>query len=142
LDNDDAVLREKGFLDSCKKYGVQYNIEKASFSRESGFRACKKLLSLKNRPQVIFAANDMMAIGCYDYIKQIKLQIPKDIGVVGFDDIFVSQYLNPPLTTVKVKIEEIGKKAADILLKRIQSANGVPSIAVNISTELIIRESC
>jgi LacI family transcriptional regulator len=142
LDNDDAILRRKGFLDACKKYGVKYNIEKANFSRESGFRACKKLLNLKSRPQVIFAANDMMAIGCYDYIKQIKLQIPKDIGVVGFDDIFVSQYLTPPLTTVQVKIEEIGKKAADILIKRIQSVNGVPSVAVNIPTELIIRESC
>jgi len=142
LDNDDAILRRKGFLDACKKYGVKYNIEEAGFSRESGFRACKKLLSLKNRPQVIFAANDMMAIGCYDYIKQIKLQIPKDIGVVGFDDIFVSQYLTPPLTTVQVKIEEIGRKAADILIKRIQSLNGVPPIAVNIPTELIIRESC
>lgn len=142
LDNDDATLRRKGFIDTCKKFGVKYNIEKADFSRESGFNACKKLLSLKNRPQVIFAANDMMAIGCYDYINQIKLQIPKDIGVVGFDDIFVSQYLTPPLTTVRVKIEEIGKKAADILIKKIQSLNGVPPIAVNIPTELIIRESC
>ena len=142
LDNDDAILRRKGFIDACKKYGVKYNIEKASFSRESGFRACKKLLSLKNRPQVIFAANDMMAIGCYDYIKQIKLQIPKDIGVVGFDDIFVSQYLNPPLTTVHVNIEEVGKKAAELLLKKIQSNNGIQSSVINIPTELIIRESC
>ena len=142
LDNDDVGLRRNGFIDACKKFGAKYVIEKGDFSRESGFNACKKLLNLKTRPQVVFAANDMMAIGCYDYIKQLKLQIPKDIGVVGFDDIFVSQYLNPPLTTVHVNIEEVGKKAAELLLKKIQSNNGVESSVVHIPTELILRESC
>ena len=141
-DNDDTLLRRNGFIDACKKFEAKYIIEIGDFSRESGFNACKKLLNFKNRPQVIFAANDMMAIGCYDYIKQINLQIPKDIGVVGFDDVFVSQYLNPPLTTVQVNIEEVGKKAAELLLKKIQSNNGTHSSVINISTELVIRESC
>lgn len=142
LDNDDAGLRRNGFIDACKKYGAKYVIEKGDFSREAGFNACKKLLNLKSRPQVIFAANDMMAIGCYDFIKQLKLQIPQDIGVVGFDDIFVSRYLNPPLTTVRVNIEEVGKRAAELLLKKIQNNNGVESSVINIPTELVIRESC
>jgi LacI family transcriptional regulator len=142
LDNDDAGLRRNGFIDACKKFKAKYVIEKGDFSRESGFNSCKKLLNLKTRPQVVFASNDMMAIGCYDYIKQLKLQIPKDIGVVGFDDIFVSQYLNPPLTTVHVNIEEVGKKAAELLLKKIQSNNGVESSVINIPTELVMRESC
>jgi len=142
LDNDDAGLRRNGFIDACKKYGAKYVIEKGDFSREAGFNACKKLLNLKSRPQVIFAANDMMAIGCYDFIKQLKLQIPQDIGVVGFDDIFVSRYLNPPLTTMRVNIEEVGKRATELLLKKIQSNNGVESSVINIPTELVIRESC
>jgi DNA-binding LacI/PurR family transcriptional regulator len=142
LDNDDAGLRRNGFIDACKKFKAKYVIEKGDYSRESGFNACKKFLNLKTRPQVIFAANDMMAIGCYDFIKQLKLQIPKDIGVVGFDDIFVSRYLNPPLTTVHVNIEEVGKKAAELLLQKIQSNNGVESSVVNIPTELVLRESC
>lgn len=142
LDNDDAALRRNGFVDACKKYGVKYIIEKGDFSREAGFNACKKIFKLSHRPQVISAANDMMAIGCYDYIKQIKLQIPEDIGVVGFDDVFVSQYLNPPLTTVRVNIEEVGKKAAELLLKKIQSNNGIQSSVINIPTELVLRESC
>jgi LacI family transcriptional regulator len=142
LDNDDAGLRRNGFIDACKKYGAKYLIEKGDFSREAGFNACKKLLNLKIRPQVVFAANDMMAIGCYDYIKQLKLQIPKDIAVVGFDDIFVSQYLNPPLTTVHVNIDEVGKRAAELLLNKIQSSNNILASVVHIPTELIIRESC
>jgi len=142
LDNDDAGLRRNGFIDACKKYGVKYIIEKGDYSREAGFNACKKLMNLKSRPQVIFAANDMMAIGCYDFIKQLKLQIPQDIGVVGFDDIFVSQYLNPPLTTVHVNIDEVGKRAAELLLNKIQSSNNIPASIVHIPTELILRESC
>jgi LacI family transcriptional regulator len=142
LDNDDSNLRKKGFIDACKKYGVKYVTEESDFSRDGGYNACKKIFKLSYHPQVIFAANDMMAIGCYDYIKKINLQIPQDIGVVGFDDVFVSQYLNPPLTTVHVNIEEVGKKAAELLLKKIQSNNGVQSSVINIATELIIRESC
>ena len=142
LDNDDAGLRRNGFIDACKKYGVKYIIEKGDYSREAGFNTCKKLMNLKSRPQVIFAANDMMAIGCYDFIKQLKLQIPQDIGVVGFDDIFVSQYLNPPLTTVHVNIDEVGKRAAELLLNKIQSSNNIPASIVHIPTELILRESC
>jgi LacI family transcriptional regulator len=142
LDNDDTGLRRYGFIDACKKYGAKYIIEKGDFSQEGGFNACKKLMNLKSRPQVIFAANDMMAIGCYDYIKQIKLQIPQDIGVVGFDDIFVSQYLNPPLTTVHINIDEVGKRAAELLLNKIRSTNNIPPSVVHIPTELIIRESC
>lgn len=142
IDNDDAGLRRNGFIDACKKFGSKYIIQEGDFSKDAGFNACKKLLNLKSRPRVIFASNDMMAIGCYDFIKQLKLQIPQDIGVVGFDDIFVSRYLNPPLTTVRVNIEEVGKRAAELLLKKIQSNNGVESSVINIPTELVIRESC
>jgi LacI family transcriptional regulator len=142
VENDDAILRRKGFTDACKKFKVKFTVEEGDFSREAGFNACKKILRLPQHPQAIFAANDMMAIGCYDYVKKINLQIPNDIKIVGFDDVFVSQYLNPPLTTVKVNIEEVGKRAAELLLKKIQSNNGVESSVLNIPTELIIRESC
>jgi len=142
LDNDDAILRKKGFTNACKKNKVKYIVEEADFSRGSGFNACEKLLKLEKKPQVIFAANDMMAIGCYDYIKKNNLRIPEDVGITGFDDIFVSQYLTPPLTTMQVKIEKIGEEAAEMLLKRIHNFNGFPSMIVDIPTELVIRESC
>jgi LacI family transcriptional regulator len=141
-ENDDAVLRRQGFIDACKKYRVKYLIEKGDFSREGGYESCKRLMNHSNRPRVIFAANDMMAIGCYDFIKESNLKIPEEVGVVGFDDIFVSQYLNPPLSTVRVNIEEVGKKAAELLLKKIQSNNGIQASVINIPTDLVIRESC
>jgi DNA-binding LacI/PurR family transcriptional regulator len=88
------------------------------------------------------AANDMMAIGCYDFMRESGLRIPSDIGVVGFDDIFVAQYLTPPLTTIRVHIEEIGKSAADILIKRIKKEIMPAKLSIKASSELIIRDSC
>jgi DNA-binding LacI/PurR family transcriptional regulator len=140
--NDDSLLRKEGFISACKKYNAEYLIEQGNFTKESGYEGCKLQMKSKKRPQVIFAANDMMAIGCYDFIKETGLKIPMDLGVVGFDDIFVSQYLTPPLTTVRVRIEEIGKNAADILLKRIKEEMKSAKVNIKVSSELVIRESC
>jgi len=140
--NDDSQQRKSGFIDACKKYSVKYNVLPGDFSLESGYNGCKKLLSNKIKPQVIFAANDMMAIGCYNFAQQKNLKIPDDIAVAGFDDIFVSQYLRPALTTVRIQIEEIGKHAADLLIKRIRKEIKSSSVTFKASSELIIRESC
>jgi LacI family transcriptional regulator len=141
-DNDDSLFRKTGFVDACKKFGAEYSIEEGDFTREGGLVACRKLLKQNKKPQVIFAANDMMAIGCYDQISRAGLKIPDDIGVVGFDDIFVSQYLTPPLTTVSVHIQDIGKKAAELLLKRIKNEFTTSVLSVKATCELIFRKSC
>jgi DNA-binding LacI/PurR family transcriptional regulator len=140
--NDDSFLRKEGFIDACKEYGVSFTIEQGDFTKESGYKGCKKQLKSKNKPQVFVAANDMMAIGCYDFMRESGLRIPSDIGVVGFDDIFVAQYLTPPLTTIRVHIEEIGKSAADILIKRIKKEIMPAKLSIKASSELIIRDSC
>lgn len=140
--NNDSQLRKKGFIDACRKYRVQHRVEKGNFSKESGYNCCKKILSEKVKPQVIFAGNDMMAIGCYDYIQKAGLKIPQDIGVAGFDDIFVSQYLSPSLTTVRINIEDIGKRAADTLIQRINNEIKSDNVSYKASSELVIRESC
>jgi DNA-binding LacI/PurR family transcriptional regulator len=141
-ENDDSLFRKTGFIDACKKYGAKYSIEEGDFTREGGIEACRQILKQDNRPQAIFAANDMMAIGCYDLINQSGLNIPDDIGVVGFDDIFISQYLTPPLTTVRVHIEDIGKKAAELLIKRIKNEIEPSIVKVSATSELIFRKSC
>lgn len=140
--NDDANLRKKGFTDACRKFKVKYLIETGDFSREAGYKSCKKLMNKSDKPQVIFAGNDMMAIGCYDYLKENNLEIPKDVAIVGFDDVFVSQYLDPPLTTIRVNVEEVGKRAAILLMGKIHKSNGKHAAVINIPAELIIRKSC
>jgi DNA-binding LacI/PurR family transcriptional regulator len=143
-DNDDSQIRKKGFIDACHNNNITVNnswIIKGGFTKESGEHACTKLLSQKNRPEVIFASNDMMALGCYDAMEKHGMKIPDDIAVAGFDDIFISHYLSPPLSTVKVQIEEVGRKAADILIKRMNGDNSTRKHHVKISTGLVIRKS-
>jgi LacI family transcriptional regulator len=145
LDNDDALLRKRGFLDACQKHNLATNnscIINGDFTRESGEAAFNELIKMKTKPQVIFAGNDMMALGCYDAAAKAGIKIPEDIGIAGFDDIFVAKYLSPGLTTVRVQIEEVGKTAADILLKKIQGRNDPSHPVVRISAKLIIRGSC
>lgn len=145
-DNDDAKIRLKAFKDSCLENNISIPknfIVEGDFTRESGLKSGMELMSLKNKPEVIFAANDMMALGCYDAASKKGLSIPDDIAVVGFDDIFVSQYLNPPLTTVRAQIEDEGKKAAELLIEKIKSKNSVNNQPkkIKIATELVIRNS-
>lgn len=144
-DNDDAYLRKKGFVDACKKNGIQLNktfLIDGDFTKESGYNGFIKLYSMPEKPEVIFTANDMMALGCYEAAAYLNINIPKEISLMGFDDIFISQYLNPGLTTVRVQIEEVGKAAASILINKLNGTNGKVHPLVKIPTELIIRNSC
>lgn len=144
-DNNDSILRKEGYINSCKKNkNTSYKnwVVIGDFTRESGESSCRVLLENENKPEVIFAANDMMALGCYDYISKQGFKIPSDIAVAGFDDIFVSQYLTPSLTTVRIEIEEVGRSAARLLMDKLKSTNGLNNISRRISTRLVVRDSC
>jgi len=144
-ENDDAFLRKKGFLDACKKNEVKINknfIIEGDFTRDAGYKGFVKLYSQNEKPEAIFTANDMMALGCYDAASFLGVKIPDDIALIGFDDVFVSQYLNPSLTTVHVQIEEVGRAAAKLLVNRLKGLNGQVQHLVKIPAELIIRKSC
>ena len=144
-ENYDSFLRKKGFIDACKKNGISINksfIVDGNYTIDSGYHAFIQLYGLPEKPQAIFAANDMMALGCYDAANYFNVKIPDDIGLIGFDDIFMSKYINPSLTTVRVQIEEVGKVAAKLLIERLNNSNGKSHSSIKIPTELIIRNSC
>ena len=144
-ENYDAFRRKKGFIDACKKNGISINksfIVDGNYTIDSGYHAFIQLYGLPEKPEAIFAANDMMALGCYDAANYFNVKIPDDIGLVGFDDIFMSKYINPSLTTVRVQIEEVGKVAAKLLIERLNNSNGKSHSSIKIPTELIIRNSC
>jgi DNA-binding LacI/PurR family transcriptional regulator len=145
VENYDAFLRKKGFIDACKKNGVSINksfIVEGNFTIDSGYHGFIQLYGLPEKPQAIFAANDMMALGCYDAANFFNVKIPDDISLIGFDDIFMSKYINPSLTTVRVQIEEVGKAAATLLIERLNNSNGKAHSLIKIPIELIIRNSC
>lgn len=144
-DNYDSALRKKGFIDACKKHNIQINksfIVEGNFTIDSGYHAFIQLYGLPEKPQAIFAANDMMALGCYDAANYFNVKIPDDISLIGFDDIFISKYINPGLTTVRVQIDEVGRAAAKLLVDKLKNSNGKSHSVIKIPTELIIRNSC
>ncbi|KAB2908533.1 MAG: LacI family transcriptional regulator [Ignavibacteriales bacterium] len=145
-DNCDAEERYLGFTKTLEKHGIEINpnwIVEGDFSTKSGYYGFMRLMTLTEKPEAIFAANDMMALGVYEGAKVLKLKIPDDIAVTGFDDIYLSRLLSPRLTTVHAPIEELGSKAVKYLLKLIYGeVNPYEAYHEKLSTGLIIGGSC
>jgi LacI family transcriptional regulator len=115
-------------------------IIKGDFRPQGGYFAAKKLINLKDPPTAIFACNDLMAFGVNHAITEAGYSIPQDFSLVGFDDIYLSTYVNPPLTTIRQPRIEMGREAIDCLLMRIKD-NVHYSRSVSLSAELIVRSS-
>ncbi len=107
---------------------------------KTGFEATNWLLALPEPPSAVFAASDVVALGALQAAKANGLHIPRDLALVGFDDIPIAEHLTPPLTTVRVPIRDIGSAAAGMLIEMIQT--GARPAPVILETELIVRESC
>lgn len=98
-------------------------------------------LSSSERPSAVFAANDQIAIALYRAATSIGLRVPNDLAVIGFDNLDIAEQLAPPLTTIAQKFPEIGEKAAEVLLRRIDGDTS-PYYQLTVPPELIIRQSC
>jgi LacI family transcriptional regulator len=97
----------------------------------------------KEKPDAVFASNDMMAVGAYKAAAELGMKIPDDIALVGFDDIYLSQFLTPRLTTVHVPLSELGRKAVQYLLDMVNGkVDKKKSYSETIPTELKIGGSC
>ena len=107
-------------------------------SPDLGYRAAKKLLASGRCFTAIFAFNDLAAIGSMRAIHEHGLRVPHDVSVVGFDDIDSAAYQNPPLTTVRQPLKEMGRMAAQTVLSRIGMANE-ESHEILIEPELVVR---
>jgi LacI family transcriptional regulator len=101
-------------------------------------------MALDEPPSVIFAANDAMAVGTLSALREAGLSVPGDMAVVGFDDIPVARFLNPPLTSVRVGIAALGERAASVLLAALaeRSPPARPPRRAVFPAELVIRDSC
>jgi DNA-binding LacI/PurR family transcriptional regulator len=111
-----------------------------NFHEPSGFEAMKVLLALPERPSAVFVASDVVALGALRAARSAGLLVPHDLAVVGFDDIQLSEYVMPPLTTVRVPARAIGATAARMVLDIIQTGRHPASMLLE--TELVVRESC
>ena len=107
---------------------------------EDGYQAAVNLLKLQSRPTAIIAINDLLAIGVLRAAADLKFNVPDDLSIVGFDDIPMANYLIPRLTTVTKDANVSGKKAFEILMRRMQNPD-LPRQKIHTSARLIIRES-
>jgi LacI family transcriptional regulator len=134
--------RAKGFYDSLSLANIicpNELIESGLNSYESGMDCAKRLLSLKERPTAIFAANDEMAAGVIKIAHQKNLNVPKDLSVVGFDDTPMTQMISPPLSTIKQPMGLMGEEAAKNLINQLEKGDEEKYIVMN--STLVIRDS-
>jgi len=106
-----------------------------------GYQNALELLLLKTPPTAIFACNDPLALGVYRTCHQLGLNIPEDLSLVGYDNLFFTASLIPPLTTIHQPIYEMGRKAGELLLRRITGENGNAEKII-LENQLIERSSC
>lgn len=131
----------KVLLDHGLKFKKEYRSQ-GPFTKEHGKKAAQKMLTLKNRPEAIFAASDNIALGVMDAAGELGLNIPEDLAIVGFDDTDFSSNSKIRLTTVSQRKYEMGQRGVQILIDLIESQQTDYINKIVLEPRLIIRESC
>ena len=142
-DNFDASERLRGYRTALAQHlpDVEAIELPGDFDESSGYEAGKRIVASKQRPDAVFAANDMMALGCLYAFNEAGVKVPTDIALAGFDDIPLARFVHPTLTTMRVSIAELGGLALTRLLQSIESDDLQPSTQQTLVPELIVRES-
>ena len=136
--------RFNAYVDTMNKHhmaidqGLVYDSE---LSTLDSYENMKEMLKQPKRPTALFCANDAVAIGAIKAINEKGIKIPDEIAIVGLDDIEMASYVTPPLTTIHVPKEELGRFAVKILIDRIEGGHTMP-VRIDIPYHLVIRESC
>lgn len=132
--------RLRGYRNALATADVAFDsqlVVEGNWQLSSGYDATLVLMKLKRPPTAIFCANDRMAMGCYEALRELGLSIPGDVSVIGFDDEDIASHLMPKLTTLKYPRHEMGAWAAEHAMKAGEALHRV----VKIECELVIRES-
>lgn len=116
-------------------------IIRGDFSLESGHDAAAKILEMEDRPTAVFCSADMVAFGLISGLQAAGLRVPEDISVVGFDDIEMSEFYVPALTTIRQDRHKLGRKAAEVLLARLVPGADSPRTEEPLPVELVVRSS-
>ena len=136
-------FREKYFKEIMVKNGLyrEEYLQIGDFSMESGYIMMKEILKLEDRPTAVFCGNDSIAMGAYKAIRENKLKIPEDISIIGFNDLKLSQYSIPPLTTIKIDTKLIAQETVNSLVELLEGKRDYHK-KVFLPIELIERQSC
>lgn len=139
-----AERRYEGYQAELVAQGIEFDpalVQWGDWEYEGGYNAARALLDISPRPTAIFAANDLMALGAICAIQDAGLHVPQDIAVVGYDNREFTRIVRPKITTVSMPVYEMGRTAAELLLKQI--AEGRQALdEIKIKGQLFIRETC
>lgn len=141
--NFEARERERGYRAGLPA-GARPRLLEGDFSEAAGERAGAALLALPaaERPDAVFAANDIMAIGLLGALQAGGVRVPADIALAGFDDIPVARYVSPPLTTMHVPIAALGSQALDALADALDAPQTPDTHSTVMPVQLVVRRSC
>jgi LacI family transcriptional regulator len=140
-----AKRREKGWRDALKAHGMKPATDwlvRGGFMESDGHRAMKRLLTLRPRIDAVFATNDPAAIGAMKAVWEAGLRVPEDIAIVGAGAIAHGDLLRVPLTTVSWSRTDLGRRAAELLLRRLDEDGEDPPQRMILPPRLVVRESC
>jgi LacI family transcriptional regulator len=139
-----GFLRRRGFMQATASHGLpaaQTPFEIAeNYTREAGAQTSRRLLQAHSEITAIVAANDLLALGAYDVLREAGLECPRDISIVGHNDMPLVDMVRPPLTTIRISHREMGRQAADLLQQAIETLDS-PARNVVLPAKLIVRDS-
>ncbi len=138
-----SVDRREGYWQALRRAAIQPRPEyeaDGSFTREGGYRATAALLAQPERPSAIFAIDDAMALGAWQYCRDRGVAVPGDVAIVGVNDDPITAMLNPPLSTVRIPIFDLGAAAAKTLVEVLGKRADAPRQVI-LPSELLVRGS-
>lgn len=141
---DAASERLKGYRQALSSADIPYDadlVREGDWQVGSGFDHALELLAQPDRPTALFCANDLMAVGALDAARQLKLDVPKKLSIVGYDDLDLARYVHPPLTTVLLPNFEMGRWAAETLIREARAMTPARRTNVKMECPLVPRES-
>jgi len=147
LDRTTGRERLNGYLRALKEADISPDdnlIKIGNFKEDSGIKLTKELLENSNRPQAIFATNMDMTLGAVITIKKMSINIPDELGIIGFDDPEWASIVSPPLTVVSQPTYALASTAAELLIKKIEDkkiATSYKPLIMTLNTKLVIRNS-
>jgi LacI family transcriptional regulator, galactose operon repressor len=143
LEHKSALDRLRGYQEALDRLGLPRRpeyLESGDFYTESGVDAGRRLLGLPEPPTAVFAASDLMALGVIQAARELRLRVPGDLAVVGFDDIQLAELVDPPLTTIRQDKRGLGSAAGEAVVALIESGEAPPPRLV-LPVELVVRRS-
>jgi DNA-binding LacI/PurR family transcriptional regulator len=136
--------RQKGYERALREHGIEIDDQLIRQgdprSSETARVLTKELLGLNNPPTAIFATNNLMTLGLLEAVNELKLKIPADISIIGFDDMPWTKAITPPLTVIRQPAYEMGRRAAELMFQRLEDPKREP-VQIIMKPSIIIRKS-